>query len=87
MCVLSHQTVRLRGGPVAWKGRVEVFKDGEWGTVCDTAFDSLEGNVVCKQLGYGSVKTIYGRGGAGRGVGEIHFSHCRLVCIYVNSKY
>ena len=77
--MLSVQTVRLRGGPVAWKGRVEVLKDDEWGTVCDSGFDTLEGNVVCRQLGYGSVKTIHGRGGMGRGVGKIHYSYCRLV--------
>ena len=62
-----------------WKGRVEVLKDGEWGTVCDRQFDILEANVVCRQLGYGSVDTIYGRGGQGQGVATIHLSDCRFV--------
>ena len=74
--------MRLRGSPVPWKGRVEVYKDGEWGTVCDRRFDTLEGNVVCRWLGYGTVKTIYGRGGFGRGAGIIHYSECRLVQSY-----
>lgn len=73
------QTIRLRAGPVPWQGRIEVFKNGEWGTVCDSGFDSLDGNVVCRQLGYGSTKTIYSRGGSGRGVGAIHFTQCRSV--------
>lgn len=54
-----------------------MFKDGEWGTVCDTGFDVRDGIVVCRQLGYGSPKTVYSRAGTGRGVGRIHFTECR----------
>ena len=57
--------------------------DGTWGTVCDVGFDPAEGNVVCRQLGYGSVKTIIRRGGYGRGVGVVHFTDCRLVDILI----
>ena len=60
-----------------WSGRVEVKMNGEWGTVCDTGFEEKAGNIVCRNLGYGTVKRIAGRAGFGRGIGPIHFTQLR----------
>ena len=44
--------VKLTGGPAPDAGYLQVYHDGEWGTVCDDSFSSVDGIVVCRQLGY-----------------------------------
>ena len=44
--------LRLADGQHPWEGRVEVFVQGKWGTVDGRYWDSQDGDVVCRQLGY-----------------------------------
>ncbi|XP_060558822.1 neurotrypsin-like, partial [Ruditapes philippinarum] len=44
--------VRLVNGSNQYEGRLEVWHDRSWGTVCDDEFDVLSTTVVCRMLNY-----------------------------------
>ena len=64
------ENVRLVGGRVTSSnavGRLEVYAEGRWGTVCDDWFDINDAHVVCRQLGYRRASCVYPRARYGRG--------------------
>ena len=52
MFVIVSLAVRLVDGMSENEGRLEVFHDGSWGSVCDDNFETNDAQVVCRQLGY-----------------------------------
>ncbi|XP_076105846.1 scavenger receptor cysteine-rich type 1 protein M160-like [Mytilus galloprovincialis] len=50
--VVCDTMVKLVDGTKPSNGRIEIFHNGEWGTVCDTSFNAAHATVICRMLGY-----------------------------------
>ena len=50
---------------------MEVYYNGQWGTVCDDGWDDTDAGVVCRQLGFGSSGRAVYAGHLGQGSGSI----------------
>ncbi|XP_069580616.1 macrophage receptor MARCO [Brachyistius frenatus] len=55
----TGKEVTVRLVPGKYRGRVEVKHNNMWGTICDDSFDSLDGKVICKMLGFQSVVSTF----------------------------
>lgn len=53
--------LRLVNGNTGHEGRLEMFHDGRWGTVCDDYWTDDESGVACRQLGYPGAESNTGR--------------------------
>ncbi|XP_053231540.1 galectin-3-binding protein isoform X1 [Podarcis raffonei] len=68
---LYDGAVRLAQGNSLTEGRVEIYYNGEWGTVCDDGWDIMDAHVVCRSLGF--INAVEAKQGAayGEGLGPI----------------
>ncbi|XP_037396182.1 scavenger receptor cysteine-rich type 1 protein M130-like [Pygocentrus nattereri] len=67
----NHLPLRLRGGNGTCSGRLEVYHNSDWGSVCDDLWDIRDAQVICRQLGCGPALSADGSAVFGAGEGSI----------------
>ncbi|XP_036004148.1 platelet endothelial cell adhesion molecule [Fundulus heteroclitus] len=70
--ICSAGLIRLIG-PNRCSGRVEIYNNGSWGTVCNNSWDINNARVVCRQLYCGTALSIHH---FGEGFGQINEVTC-----------
>ncbi|XP_042592613.1 scavenger receptor cysteine-rich type 1 protein M130-like, partial [Cyprinus carpio] len=75
----NHVPLRLRGEKGRCSGRLEVYHNTVWGSVCDDQWDISDAQVVCRQLGCGAALRADGNStfGSGEGVVWMNKVECR----------
>ncbi|KAJ7425557.1 Neurotrypsin [Willisornis vidua] len=69
--------IRLMDGENKKEGRVEIFINGQWGTICDDGWSDKDAAVVCRQLGYKGAARARTMAYFGEGKGPIHVDNVK----------
>ena len=48
----NNGDIRLTNGPHKYAGRVEMYWNSEWRTVCYDDWDEYDAHIVCRELNY-----------------------------------
>ncbi|XP_068136726.1 neurotrypsin [Hyperolius riggenbachi] len=69
--------LRLMDGETKKEGRVEIYLNGQWGTICDDGWTDKDASVVCRQLGYKGPSKARTMAYFGEGKGPIHVDNVK----------
>lgn len=73
------------------RGRIEVFRNSTWGTVCDDGWGSTDSEVACRSLGYSTIGALFYGNNLGTGVIQMDDVNCLgteselLLCSHITS--
>ncbi|KAJ8305174.1 hypothetical protein KUTeg_017275 [Tegillarca granosa] len=80
MTFANGTMVRLKGnGNTNYEGRVEVYYNGVWGTICDDGWDNNDANVICRMLGFVKGGQYTREARFGQGYGKIWLDDVRCL--------
>lgn len=71
--------VRLVNGSTPYEGRVEVYQEGKWGTICGDMWGLRDAQVICRQLGYPTASQAWQNSPFGLGAGRTLWSNVSCV--------
>ncbi|KAK7939330.1 hypothetical protein WMY93_002656 [Mugilogobius chulae] len=68
LVMIAGGQIRLAGSDSSGcSGRVEIYHNSVWGTVCDDEWDLSDAEVVCSQMGCGTALSVTAQFGPGSG--------------------
>ena len=75
---VANVRLRLVNGSVSSEGRVEVFYNNTWGTICDDYWSLEDAKVVCRQIGYEGATEAVSNAFFGAGTGMYMYMYFNI---------
>ena len=67
-----------------YEGRVEIFYNSQWSTICHHDWDYEDAMVICRQLGFSSVERVVTTSYYGAGTGPVVLDYVRCLGTELN---